>query len=124
MNFEEIAEFRRIRAQLDGLHQEFSGSTKKDPDKPVTVFKIRFVNRVLAAASHALAEDTPFPDFEGFDEDDIPTSSDVSLVVTQYIEASEKVRCENITRNHNGVWYWVTEGSMTTISTPTPHKGK
>ena len=124
MNLIQIEEFRKMRAQLDGLHQEFSASTKKDPDKPVTVFKIRFVNRILALASHVLGDDTPFPDFEGFDEDDIPTSSDVSLILTQYIEVSEKVRCENITRSHNGVWYWTANSSMTGISTSTPHKGK
>ena len=39
----------------------------------------------------------PFPSFEGFDEDDIPSASDVVFMLSQYLRSMERFRYDNTT---------------------------
>ena len=57
----------------------------------------------------------PFPDFTEFDEEELPTNSDVSLVLSQYINCMESLREENISSKIQYTssgsvakigWYW------------------
>jgi hypothetical protein len=41
--------------------------------------------------------------------DDIPTNSDVTFIVSQYIECAEKFRADDI-YCHVGDWYWRIDG--------------
>jgi len=111
-----------MAAQLEALHQEMIAATKKAPDKPISAFKIGFVNAILEQAKLALGSSTPRLKFTEFDSDDLPTSSDVNFIVGQFIECVDKVKCENISRNHDGVWYWRVDGQLTSIIA-TPPKG-
>jgi hypothetical protein len=110
MNQQEVEAFRKMAAQLDALHMEAIASSKKAPDKPVSSFKVKLANSVLEQARKVLGSSAPSLNFERFDEDDLPTNSDLSFVVTQFVECAEKTRSENIKRMSNGVWYWQVEG--------------
>jgi hypothetical protein len=120
MNAEQVEQFRKMAAQLDALHQEASAASKKHPDKPVSKFKVDLANAVLAAAKTVLGNSSPTLSFEKFDADDLPTNSDLSFVVSQFVECAEKVKVQNITRYHNGVWYWKVNGSMSEIAAVAP----
>ena len=120
MKADEVEAFRKMAAQLDALHQEMLTASKKSPDKPVSAFKVKFVNAVLAQADDVLGASRPALGFSQFDEEDLPTASDMSLIITQYVECAEKVRCENISRHYDGVWHWRVAGSTTEIVTSPP----
>src|ERR1700749_288763 len=98
MNKREPEEFRKMAAQLDGLHSETAASSKKSPDKPVSKFKINLANSILEQATKVLGPSAPSLNFDKFNPDDLPSNSDLSFVVTQFVECVEKVRCENIDR--------------------------
>jgi hypothetical protein len=123
MNSEDVDEFRKMLAQLSALHQEMVAASKKAPDKPVSKFKVTLANEVLELAKNVLGDSAPALKFDKFDSDDLPSVSDVNFVVSQYVECAEKIRCENITRNHNNVWYWVMDGKMSDIATSVPRGG-
>ncbi|MDA9401499.1 hypothetical protein XH79_22595 [Bradyrhizobium sp. CCBAU 45389] len=108
-----------MAAQLDALHQEATAASKKHPDKPVSKFKVDLANSVLAAASQVLGPSAPTLNFRQFDTDDLPSNSDLSFVVSQFVECSEKVKAQNI-RRINGVWYWVISGAMSGIAAVAP----
>jgi hypothetical protein len=120
MNQREVEEFRKMAAQLDALHQEATASSKKQPDKPVSKFKVDLANSVLETARTVLGESAPTLEFEKFNTDDLPTNSDLSFVVTQFVECSEKVKAQNIKRSFNGVWYWQVAGATTDIVATAP----
>jgi hypothetical protein len=120
MNQEEVEQFRKMAAQLDALHQEATASSKKHPDKPVSKFKVDLANSVLQAARKVLGPSAPTLDFEQFNTDDLPTNSDLSFVVTQFVECAEKIKAQNIKRSFNGVWYWQVSGSTTEIVATAP----
>ena len=54
----------------------------------------------------------PFPDFETFDEDELPTNSDVMIVLSQYLNALESWRSAHIKKKPGSYndWIWDVEG--------------
>ena len=98
MNGSDVEKFRKMIAQLDALYEEATAASKKAPDKPVSSFKIRIANTILKEANSVLGSSKPGMGFLAFDEDDLPTASDLSFVIAQYVECAEKVRCENISK--------------------------
>lgn len=86
-----VVEFEKIQEQLQSLHDEVDKLSKKKPDDAINKFKLSFINEVLAKANKVL-EDTylPLDNFRTFDEDNIPTNSDVVLILAQYIAAFKR----------------------------------
>jgi len=50
----------------------------------------------------------PFAEFEFFDEVALPSTSDVLVMISQYLSAFEKLRTENI-KPLTGGWFWLIE---------------
>ena len=79
---------------------------KKSPNDALNKFKLTLVNSVLVKANTFLGNDNkPFSDFEQFDDTALPSTSDVLVLVSQYLAAFEKLRAENI-RTDGADWYW------------------
>ena len=92
-----IEDFKKILNQLEGLHEEIATLSKKSYTDALNSFKLKMVNQVLKRANSLLGNDyKPFDDFEEFEEDDLPSNSDVTLVISQYINCMESLREENI----------------------------
>lgn len=88
--------------------------------KPVSKFKVELANSVLEVAKKVLGTSAPALNFEKFNADDLPTNSDLSFVVSQFVECAEKVKAQNIQRMHNGTWYWQVNKSMSNIVAVAP----
>lgn len=122
MKREDVDIFEKLMAQLNGLHQELSLLAKKSPSDAVNKFKLNFINNVLQQCNALLGEkNRPFPDFEVFSIDEIPSTSDVTFIISQYIECAEKYRADNI-RNKSGWWYWKLDDKEEDIRTSPPKK--
>ena len=104
--------FEKLVAQLNGFHQELSISAKKSQKEPVSLFKLNFVNGVLRQCNNLLGENyRPFPDFEDFSSDALPSNSDVTFIISQYIECAEKFRSDNIQYVLAEGWLWKLDDS-------------
>jgi len=92
-----IDEFKKVLNQLEGLHEEISSLSKKSYTDALNGFKLKMTNQVLKKTNKILGDHyKPFDDFEVFNEEDLPTNSDVALVLSQYINCMESLREENI----------------------------
>ncbi len=92
-----IDEFKKVLNQLEGLHIEISTLSKKSYTDALNTFKLKMTNQVIKRANKILGKNyKPFEDFEQFDENDLPSNSDVTLVLSQYINCMESLREENI----------------------------
>ncbi len=101
----DIERLEKLIGQLQGLHSEISLLAKKSPNDAVDAFKLRLINKVVAAANDVLGpEYLPFSDFEAFEVDDVPSTSDVALVLAQYMEEVERFRSANVKLSQH---YWV-----------------
>ena len=78
----------RARKHIDVLHEEIRELSKKKPDDPLNKFKLSLVNELLGVANDLLPpEERPFSSFVNFDEVNLPTNSDVVVVLSQYQSA-------------------------------------
>jgi len=124
MTEKEIDEFEKVEGQLMGLHQEVQNLAKKSPDDGVNKFKLGHINSVLGAANKLMKPvQRPFSDFEQFNVDDVPTNSDVLLILRQYANCFEEVRSANISQ-FGGAWYWLINGERSSRRARPPAKLK
>lgn len=122
MKRSDIDAFEKLQGQLDGLYAEMSAIAKKSPNSPTNPFKIKLINLTLDEANKLLGKKyQPFAEFEKFDLDDLPSASDVTFIVSQYIECAEKFRADNIFREGSW-WYWRPEEPGEPVRTSMPRK--
>ncbi|GAA3943668.1 hypothetical protein GO495_22955 [Chitinophaga oryziterrae] len=118
MTEEEISNFEKIQAQTQSFHDEMSALARKTPNAAINKFKIKFINKALAECNDILGPGySPFEDFDLFDEDELPSSSDVAMMLGQYLSCLEKKRADNI-YVRSGYYYW----TGTEIRTLMPEK--
>jgi hypothetical protein len=110
----DIEKLEKVTGQLEGLHSEISSLAKKSPNDALNKFKLGFVNTVLSSANAVLGNGyKPFADFAQFDTDDVPTNSDVTMILAQYLEEMERKRADNI-KQSAGYWVYVADPSIRT----------
>lgn len=107
----DVEVFEKVTTQLRSLHEEMAALAKKSPNDAINAFKLKFVNEVLLKCNKFLGQRyRPFPTFEEFASDDMPSNSDVTFILSQYIACSEELRAENIYEKY-GTWYWNIDGA-------------
>jgi hypothetical protein len=103
-----IDTYERIKYQIQQLHSDINALSKKKPDGPINKFKLSFVNEKIADANSLLGDTfKPSRNFETFDKDDLPSNSDVVLILSQYLDALEAWRSANV-KKIGYDWFWDT----------------
>lgn len=124
MTRKDVETFLKLQPQLKSAYEEVSLLSKKKPAEAVNNFKLKFINSILVRANDILKEKyKPFPDqFSEFNEDDIPTNSDVVFILSHYLTSLEKLRCDNIVRSdiYTPEWYWSIDGKPSDLRTDRP----
>ena len=77
---------KQVLDQVGTLKHEFGILSGKKPNDPINVFKLKYVNKALEAANDVLGDDKPYDDFEKFSEEDLPTNSDVLMILSLYLD--------------------------------------
>ncbi|RVC81487.1 hypothetical protein EN745_09665 [Mesorhizobium sp. M4A.F.Ca.ET.022.05.2.1] len=117
---EEVEELEKLIGQLEGLHSEISQLAKKSPNDGLNVFKLKLVNRVLQSGNRCLTgRYKPFEDFDEFDESALPTNSDVTMILTLYMEQAERFRSDNVVFQ-KGQWFYQVGGAPSNIKGRNP----
>jgi hypothetical protein len=110
---EDIPEFEKVEQQLHSFLTEISELSKKKPNDALNKFKLKFINGTLDKLNRLLADDRPFQDFERFDEDDLPTNSDVVVILAQYAAATHRFRVDHTRYSRNKrEWFWTLRGKL------------
>ncbi len=118
----DVDEIEKLIGQLEGHHKELSSLAKKSPNDAVNGFKLKFVNSTLLSCNDLLSENyKPFIEFITFDIDDVPSNSDVTFIISQYMQAIEKMRSDNVFQEH-GAWYYKIDNAQEKIRTAPPIK--
>lgn len=114
----DVENLEKLIGQLQGLHSEISQLAKKSPNDGLNVFKLKLVNKVLQSGNEVLAgRYIPFDDFRQFEESDLPTNSDVTMILAQYMEQAERFRSDQMI-SHDFEWRYLVNGA------PSPMLGK
>ncbi len=127
MKRDDVDTFEKLVGQIQSIYDELSLLSKKSPNDALNKFKLKFVNKLLQDSNLFLRESyKPFADFDIFDEDQLPTNSDVVFILTQYLQCFEKFRADNVEYSV-GRWYWTIEtnkGAKERIETVRPKRLK
>jgi hypothetical protein len=123
MKKDQVDLFEKINGQMEALYDEIGALSKKSPNDAANKFKLNFVNKVLDEANSLLGPRyKPFPDFDSFNEDELPTNSDVTMILAQYLNCLEKLRSDNIKQTGFNSWSWILEDPREKIETASPKK--
>ena len=117
----EIEVYEKLHLQIKGIYSELGILSKKAPDSAINKFKLKFVNQLISEANLLLGDEyKPFNDFILFDTDDMPSNSDIVLVISQYISCLERMKGDNVYRDL-GKYYWKIDNSKDKIETTRPN---
>ncbi len=122
MKRQEVDAFEALEGQLASLYDEMQTLVKKSPNDLMNKFKLQLVNSILKRVNEMLGDKRkPFPDFCMFDQDVLPSNSDVLVIVSQYLSSMEELRVANIHMS-GGRWYWTMTDDSSTRSAATPRR--
>lgn len=120
MTENDVQKFEKLKIQIEEIYKEISILSKKSPDSAINEFKLKLVNNLLTIANELLVGSyKPFDDFDVFNDDELPSNSDVVMIISQYIECLEKLKYENVTML-SGDWFWLVGGKASKIRTTHP----
>jgi hypothetical protein len=121
--WEDVGSLEKLTGQLNSSHAEITALAKKSPSDAVNSFKLKLINKVLELGNQILGDKyRPFADFELFDTDDVPSNSDVALVLGQYIEEAERFRSDNVVQDRVGAWHYKIDGEQSGIRSAPPSR--
>jgi hypothetical protein len=120
---EDVWEFERLEQQLHSFLGEISELSKKKPNDGLNKFKLKFINSTLGGLNKIIGKHRPFNDFDTFNEDDLPTNSDVVVILAQYAAATYSFRRDH-TVSESIYWYWVVRGKSSELKTERPEHFK
>src|SRR5438552_8787402 len=100
MKRSDVDKYQRVRSQLEAFHREFEAPAKKAATSALNPFKLKIVNQAIAEANLVLGNEfLPIREFKHSPDEELPSYSDVSMVLAQYLEALEVLRCRNIKKD-------------------------
>lgn len=118
----DVENLEKVIGQLLAAHSEIAILAKKSPSDTLNPFKLKMINRVIENSNSVLgARYMPFEDFEQFADEDLPSNSDVTMILAQYMEEAERYRSDNI-KQQLGHWYYVLDDKPSQIRTGPPSK--
>lgn len=116
---EQATELETLIEQMDAMYDEVLILTKKKTNDILNKFKIGLINSLLERCNALIGDEyKPFGSFDVFDTDDLPTNSDVNMILAQYIKALEMFRCDNIVKKDYKYYYDLEDGSLRNASDP------
>jgi len=108
---QEIRLFEKAILQLNVIIVDFVELSKKKPDGPANKFKLHLVNSILETLNAIIDEaNKPFSDFSIFSEDDLPSNSDILVILNQYRKCSKDFTLQNKDGS-----YWIVKGKRSNI---------
>ncbi len=115
MTKEEADKFVKLVLQLQSFYTEISTMSKKSSDSPVNKFKLKFINQTLSETNLILGDLKPFNNFDVFVEDEMPTNSDIAMILSQYLRSVAKFYNENTRLAGGGNRYLLDNGRASSI---------
>lgn len=83
----DIDDYELLSGMLRAQEVEFAILSKKKSDEHLNKMKIKMANRVLEPLNELLKNETSYKFLDLLNEDDMPTNSDVVLIISQYKKA-------------------------------------
>jgi len=97
-----VKDYKLLKGMLSAQKIEFDLLSKKKADGQLNPMKIKMVNRVLEPLKNLFKNEEAHEFLDTLNEDEIPTNSDVVLIIGQYETAINEFRSKYY---HDYNWY-------------------
>ena len=87
-----IEDYELLKDMLDSQKREFDLLSKKKPDDQLNKMKLKMVNRVLEPLKKICQNEQSYMFLDTLNEDEMPTYSDVVLIISQYETALDEFK--------------------------------
>lgn len=77
---------------LRATYLEIQELSKKKPESPLNAYKVKAVNRILEPIKELLKNEPTYNFLDTLDNEELPTNSDVVLILSQYQKSMELFR--------------------------------
>ena len=106
----DVKQYELLLPLLTATYNEIQELSKKKPESPLNSYKVKVINRILNPLKEILKQEDVVEFLDTLDPDDLPTNSDVILILSQYKEAMHLFHKKYYTRNQrNNTWNWNTD---------------
>jgi hypothetical protein len=112
---EDIEKYKLLRDMLKAQKQELDLLCKKKSDEQLNLMKIKMVNRVLEPLNDLFKNEPSHKFLDILNKDEMPTNSDVVLIISQYETAIDEFEHRYYTKDeyqsssYGGTTRWMTE---------------
>lgn len=107
-----VRDFESIALDVESMHEEFGKLSQKNTDGPVNRFKLGLVNELIVRTNRFLNRSV-ISGFDAFDLEELPSNSDVLIVLAQHRSALEAFRCSHI-HYDDPDWCWICDDYLRT----------
>lgn len=107
-----IEDYELLKEILHSQRREFDLLSNKKAGEQLNPMKIKMVNRVLEPLKELFKYEESYKFLDTLNEDDIPTNSDVVLIISQYETAIKRFHNRyyvSAEYGYNGDFRWVTK---------------
>jgi len=107
MNENQAIKFDKIEYRLNSIYVEFDKLSKKKPDSVINTYKLKQINDLFREANNLFDEgNISIEKLSLFDDTELPSYSDVVIVLTQYLEVLDYFRYRHTFLEY-GSHYWI-----------------
>lgn len=83
----EVEQYKLLEPLINGVYEEFKELSKKKPEAGLNMYKVKVINRILESIKGLLKDEEVIQFLDVLNQDDLPTNSDVILILNQYLKA-------------------------------------
>lgn len=103
----EVKQYELLLPLLISTYSEIQELSKRKPESVLNAYKVKSINRLLSPLKELLQHEPVFDFLDILDSDDLPTNSDVALILSQYQTAMDLFQKKYYIRNdRSGKWIW------------------
>lgn len=100
----EVEQYKLLDPLINGVYEEFKELSKKKPEAVLNMYKVKVINRILEPIKGLLKDEEVIQFLDVLNQDDLPTNSDVILILNQYLKALDMFYSKYY-RNDLGIGY-------------------
>ncbi len=107
-----IEDYELLKGMLHSQKTEFDLLSKKKADEQLNPMKIKMANRVLEPLKELFEHEASHKFLDALNEDEMPTNSDVVLIISQYETAINEFKSRYYLRDEHKyprTFRWMTE---------------
>lgn len=102
----EVEQFKLLSPLINGIYYEFQELSKKKPESPLNTYKVKMANRILEPIKELLKNEPIVNFLDILDIDELPTNSDVILILNHYLKALNMFEKKYYEDSEKGKYVW------------------